>query len=88
MQMADTQLGLEWDNHKWDHEAQLATEAVRHINSIKPKFAIICGDLVNYLPVLYPNYPYVAQSQTFRICVPLNCLGLQKEKMAFAYAYL
>lgn len=59
VQMADTQLGLEWDNQKWDHEAQLATEAVRHINSIKPKFAIICGDLVNYLPVLYPNHPYV-----------------------------
>lgn len=40
---------------KWDDDVALCAEAVRQLNRLKPKFAIVCGDLVHHLPSLYPD---------------------------------
>lgn len=40
---------------KWDDDMALCAEAVRHLNRLKPKFVIVCGDLVHHLPSMYPD---------------------------------
>jgi len=64
-QLADTQLGFmesnptngKWlnPNSSWEKELQLCQEAVDTINRLKPRFVIVCGDLVHHMPELYPN---------------------------------
>jgi len=43
VQMCDTQLGY----GGYDHDVRTFTSAVRQINSLKPDFVVICGDLIN-----------------------------------------
>ena len=52
VQMADTQLGMLHDNKSKDNkeETEMITLAVHHINQIKPRFVVVCGDLVNAFP--------------------------------------
>jgi 3',5'-cyclic AMP phosphodiesterase CpdA len=50
LQLADTQFGMFSDNADFAKETELVTHAVQHINRLKPKFVIVCGDLVNSGP--------------------------------------
>ena len=53
VQLADPQLGMlnsDQDDGKWDEEEATLSKAVEHINRLKPKFAIVCGDLVHEFP--------------------------------------
>jgi len=50
IQMADTQLGFMNENQSWEEEIELASQAVEHINRLKPKFAVVCGDLIHCFP--------------------------------------
>ncbi|MGV3721729.1 MAG: metallophosphoesterase [Actinomycetota bacterium] len=47
LQLADTQFGMFDKDERWDKETALFTRAVEHINRLKPRFVIVCGDLVN-----------------------------------------
>ena len=49
-QLADTQFGMFRRDESWAEEQALAQAAVRHINRLKPKFVVVCGDLVNAMP--------------------------------------
>ncbi len=53
--LADTQLGALDDNEKWEDDVALCEEAVRRLNALRPKFAIVCGDLVHHVPIMYPD---------------------------------
>src|SRR5581483_5640013 len=50
LQLADTQFGMFAENASFEKETELVTHAVQHINRLKPKFVIVCGDLVNSGP--------------------------------------
>jgi len=50
IQMADCQLGMFEENLSWDKEIDLLEQAVDHINRLKPKFVIVCGDLTHAKP--------------------------------------
>ena len=50
MQLADTQYGMFTGNEGFEQEARLAQRAVEHINRLRPRFAIVCGDLTNATP--------------------------------------
>jgi len=50
IQMADCQLGMIEHDVCWDKEVLLLEKAVEHINRLKPKFVIVCGDLTNAKP--------------------------------------
>ena len=56
IQAADTQFGLieDWgkvplDKQKWDEDIKLTKLAITHANNLtpRPKFFIICGDMIN-----------------------------------------
>ena len=52
-QLADTQFGLfdtNSENVSWTEESALFKLAIVHINTIKPRFVIVCGDLTNAMP--------------------------------------
>ena len=49
-QLADTQFGMFKEDETWAEEEALAEAAVAHINRLKPKFVVVCGDLVNAMP--------------------------------------
>lgn len=51
-QLADTQLGMEWNNAHWDNELEKARAAVVALNAMtpRPSFAIVCGDMVHAFP--------------------------------------
>ena len=46
-QLADTQFGMFDKDEQWEQETALFTRAVEQINRLKPRFVIVCGDLVN-----------------------------------------
>lgn len=50
MQLADTQYGMFGGNKGFEKEAALAQQAVEHINRLRPRFVIVCGDLTNATP--------------------------------------
>lgn len=50
LQLADTQFGMFNMNQSWEQETELFSRAVEHINRLKPRFVIVCGDLVNAAP--------------------------------------
>ena len=53
VQLADPQLGMlnsDQEDGGWEEETATLTKAVEHINRLKPKFAIVCGDLVHEFP--------------------------------------
>merc|ERR1711988_426514 len=62
--MADTQFGFMSDNAEWAKEMELAELAVEFVNMVRPRFAIMCGDLVHHVPELYPNTdPHIRDQQ-------------------------
>lgn len=50
LQLADTQYGMFTGNEGFEQEAVLTQRAVEHINRLRPRFAIVCGDLTNATP--------------------------------------
>lgn len=50
MQLADTQYGMFTGNKGFDQEVALVERAVEHINRLRPRFAVVCGDLTNATP--------------------------------------
>ncbi len=50
MQLADTQYGMFTGDKGFEQEAALAQRAVQHINRLRPRFVIVCGDLTNATP--------------------------------------
>lgn len=50
MQLADTQYGMFTGNKGFDQEAVLVRKAVEHINRLRPRFVIVCGDLTHATP--------------------------------------
>lgn len=61
---ADPQLGMTNQNEEWDTELEYCQSAVRKINSLepRPKFACVCGDLLNY--VNRPDFARIRKEQT------------------------
>ncbi len=57
IQMADCQLGMYEQNRSWDKEVENLERAVDHINRLRPKFVIVCGDLTHAKPYK-KAYPY------------------------------
>jgi hypothetical protein len=54
---ADTQLGMESVSAEWDTELAYCARAVAHINAMQPRpaFVVMCGDLVDMHPDLFPH---------------------------------
>lgn len=50
IQMADCQFGCFTNNQSWTKEIALLSAAVDHINRLRPKFVILCGDMVQTFP--------------------------------------
>ena len=50
IKLADCQFGLLTNNKTWATEISLLQQAVVHINRLKPKFVILCGDMVHMPP--------------------------------------
>ncbi|MBP9842105.1 MAG: metallophosphoesterase [Simkaniaceae bacterium] len=50
IQMADCQLGCFDNNTSWQKEISLLDAAVVHINRLRPRFVILCGDMVHAFP--------------------------------------
>ncbi len=78
IQMADCQLGMFDNDNSWEKEMALLEEAVSHINRLKPRFVIVCGDLTNAKPY-QPAYPeqiadYKRVMSKISDDVPLVCL--------------
>jgi serine/threonine-protein phosphatase CPPED1 len=77
--MADTQLGMATQDKDWVSEVEFMRKAVRHINTIRPRFVVVCGDLIN----AYPTKVELQVSQTadfkmvaseIRDDIPLVCV--------------
>jgi len=63
MQLADTQYGMFTGNDGFAQEAALAERTVQHINRLRPRFVIVCGDLTNATP---DHARYHAQVQQYK----------------------
>jgi len=50
LQLADTQYGMFTGNKGFEKEAALSQRAVEHINRLRPRYVIVCGDLTNATP--------------------------------------
>jgi predicted phosphodiesterase len=50
MQLADTQYGMFTNNRGFAEEVTLVEQTVQHINRLRPRFVIVCGDLTNATP--------------------------------------
>lgn len=77
--LADTQLGAINDNTSWEDEKELCRLAVQKLNQLKPRprFAIVCGDLVHHFPGMYPDTdPGIRDKQVadFKVSVPIILL--------------
>lgn len=63
MQLADTQYGMFTGNEGLEQETALVERAVQHINRLRPRFVIVCGDLTNATP---GHARYLAQVQQYK----------------------
>ncbi|MEO2019089.1 MAG: metallophosphoesterase [Fuerstiella sp.] len=50
LQLADTQYGMFTGNKGFEQEAALSQRAVEHINRLRPRYVIVCGDLTHATP--------------------------------------
>ena len=63
LQLADTQYGFFTQNEGFEQEVTLVNRAIQHVNRLKPRFVIVCGDLTHAIP----SHPrYTAQVQQFK----------------------
>lgn len=61
MQLADTQYGFFNENKSFEKEVALVEQTVQHINRLRPRFVIVCGDLTNATPIHASYQDQVAQ---------------------------
>lgn len=61
---ADPQLGMTSQNEEWNTELEYCQSAVKKINSLepRPKFACVCGDMLNH--VNRPDFATIRKLQT------------------------
>jgi 3',5'-cyclic AMP phosphodiesterase CpdA len=50
IQLTDTQFGMFDSDQSWEKEMALFSRGVEAINRLRPRFAIMCGDMVNQAP--------------------------------------
>ncbi|MEE3367988.1 MAG: metallophosphoesterase [Planctomycetota bacterium] len=63
LQLADTQYGFFTQNQGFQQEITLINRAIEHVNRLKPRFIIVCGDLTHAIP----SHPrYTAQVRQFK----------------------
>lgn len=78
IQLADTQFGMFNMDQSWERETELFSRTVEHINRLKPRFAIVCGDLVNQGPGGKSNPEQVREFQRIAArvdpAIPLVCV--------------
>lgn len=78
LQLADTQYGMFTGNKGFEKEAALTQQAVEHINRLRPRYVIVCGDLTNATPEHARYDAQVAQyKQDFSAIddeIPLVCV--------------
>jgi len=78
IQISDTQYGLFTRDKGFEKEVELVAKAVEHINRLKPRFVIVCGDLVNANPGTPRYEPQVAAFKEglagVSPTIPLICL--------------
>ncbi len=55
LQLADTQYGMSTGDKGFEQEVALVRRAVQHVNRLKPRFVIVCGDLTSAIPS-HPRY--------------------------------
>eukprot|EP00095_Tigriopus_kingsejongensis_P000977 maker-scaffold39_size501901-snap-gene-1.11 protein:Tk00977 transcript:maker-scaffold39_size501901-snap-gene-1.11-mRNA-1 annotation:"purple acid" len=85
IQAADTQLGLmvnygdgtigdQYPNITWDQEIELCEQSVTIMNSLrpKPKFFIVCGDLLDAMPDKWPDIRQRQQADFMRVYAKLD----------------
>jgi serine/threonine-protein phosphatase CPPED1 len=63
LQLADTQYGMFTGNKGFEKEVALSQQAVEHINRLRPRYVIVCGDLTNASP---EHARYGAQVQQYK----------------------
>ncbi len=51
VQLADTQYGMYTGNKGFEKEVAQIQQAIEHINRLRPRFVIVCGDLTNAEPI-------------------------------------
>jgi len=78
LQLADPQFGMFNRDGSWERETELFTRAVEHVNRLRPRFVIVCGDLVNQAPPgpVYPQQVAEYKRIAARIdeSIPLVCV--------------
>lgn len=78
LQLADTQYGMFSKNTGLEREAALVQKAIEHINRLRPRFVVVCGDLTNATPQHARYDAQVAQyKQDFSAIdddIPLVCV--------------
>ena len=55
VQLADPQLGMYRDNARWEEEVAYLRAAARFVNRVRPKFVVVCGDLIHAFPHADPD---------------------------------
>ncbi|HEU4752068.1 MAG TPA: metallophosphoesterase, partial [Armatimonadota bacterium] len=79
IQLADTQFGMFNSDRSWEKETENFTRAVEQINRLKPRFVIVCGDLVNQAPGGKVRAEQVREFQriagTIDPSIPLVCVS-------------
>ena len=63
LQLADTQYGFFTQNQGFQQEVTLVNRAIQHVNRLKPRFVIVCGDLTHATP---SDPRYTAQVRQFK----------------------
>lgn len=78
IQMGDTQFGMFANDLDFRRETELVTRAVARINTLRPRFVIVCGDLVNQVPGGAVHAAQVAEYQRLMgevdPAIPLVCV--------------
>mmetsp|Transcript_3578 Transcript_3578/g.6259 ORF Transcript_3578/g.6259 Transcript_3578/m.6259 type:complete len:330 (-) Transcript_3578:2665-3654(-) len=59
--IADPQLGMMQSNASWNEELELCSKAVSVLNTLRPAFVIVVGDLIHAHQQLYPDFPNIVQ---------------------------
>src|SRR3989338_596869 len=55
--LADAQFGFGQRDDDSPGDIANAERAVAVINRVRPRFAVVCGDLINMMPEIYPTLP-------------------------------
>lgn len=83
-QLADTQIGMRetFGNGPkgWEEEVRLFNAAIDELNRLRPKFAIVCGDLIDQMPSAPNPTKRRRQIKDFKACC-------ERSKVAFKFLF-